>query len=1595
MGPQYCLLLLLLSIISINGLTQLLFSNRKDIRLIDAEPRRRNASRILIKDLEDVNFVDFYFEEQLIFWADVGLEEIRSMHISDPKTNRSIITTGLISPDGLAVDWMGKKLYWSDSETNRIEVSNLDGTYRKVLFWRDLDQPRSIALVPTDGWMFWTDWGETPKIEKASMDGNQTTRTAIVTSDISWPNGIAVDYDTKRLYWTDAKKKCITSVDFNGKNRQLITKDEIPHPFALTLHRDMLFWTDWSTKAVHGCNKLSGCMKRSTIGGYFTPMGIQVYNKERQPTGPTPCNKSNGNCSHLCLLSANEPFYSCACPTGVRLKPDSFNCENGPQELLLLVRRTDIRRISLDTPDFTDVVLELENIKHAIAVDYDPVMKQIYWTDDETRAIRRAQLNGSGQENLVTTEIHHPDGIAVDWVARNLYWTDTGTDRIEVARLNGTSRKILIAEGLLEPRAIVLDPPEGYMYWTDWGDSPKIEKAALDGSQRIVLISTGLGWPNGLSLDYQERKLYWGDAKTDKIEVSNLDGTDRRELVSDHLPHIFGFSLLGNYIYWTDWQRRSIERVDKVTGVIRDVIIDQLPDLMGLKAINVNTIHGTNPCAINNGNCSHLCLNRPGNNFTCACPIGLELTSDNVTCIVPEAFLIFSRKENIRRISLESYRGDTIPIQGVQEVTALDYDISDDRIYWTDVSTKTISRAYINGSSVESVIMFGLNYPEGMAVDWIAQNLYWADLGLNRIEVARLNGQHRRVILYHNMDDPRSLALDPAEGYLYWTDWGTNGRIERAALDGSYRKILIGKLGRPNSLTIDYNEQRLYWIDLDTKRIESSDLSGNQRMPLFGSSLHEPYSLTQYADYIYWADWTTHKIERAHKLSGENRTIIQENLDSVMDIQVYHTSRQSGWNPCAVNNGGCSHLCLALPVSVQHKAYTHHCECPTHYTLSSDSKGCLYPRNFMLFSQRGSISRFLVDSLDSPEVNLPIHGLKNIKAIDYDPVDRFVYWIDGKAKTIKKSHVDGSKVSTVVPNPSDGIHPYDIAVDPYSRVVFWSCSLHNTINVTTIRGSPIGSVIGDEDDKPRFIALHPTKGLLFWINMMHPPLIERANMDGHMRRILFSTNLERPTSLTVDVVDNYLYWGDSVLKKIERSSLSGTDRKVLLTDTLLHPVSLTILGKHMYWIDLDQQIIEMADKDTGALRQRVQRRIPVLINLLAVNYVDPDHYLNHPCAVKNGGCSHLCLVQENNKKRCSCPLHLVLSSDSTNCIDIPVCPPDKFRCLSGVTCLPEKWRCDGRADCDDMSDEMNCDVCKPQQFRCHNGDCIDSSLKCDGISQCKDESDELCCQKDKFLCTSSHKCINTFLLCDSKDDCLDGSDESPPACPAAPHEMPVHIFSKENIVLIGSVVAALAVVVFLFYIAKKTSLFKRKDATKDEDIRDEMLPTKPYNGTVSSINGSNHRGVAVSSFQSSSCAMSGISMSMPPSASSVYDRNHLTGASSSSSSRTYPLNPPPSPVTVRSQCIQGHCSFGPSGSYKHYRSRNKPPPPTPCSTDVCDDSEACSSYYYGSGLELGYDSDPFIPPPPTPRSPYLSDENYELLGCPQPPPPSPVPLTNL
>lgn len=65
--------------------------------------------------------------------------------------------------------------------------------------------------------MYWTDWGEIPKIERAGMDG--TRRSVIIDSEIYWPNGLTLDYGQQKLYWADAKFNFIHRSNLDGSGR--------------------------------------------------------------------------------------------------------------------------------------------------------------------------------------------------------------------------------------------------------------------------------------------------------------------------------------------------------------------------------------------------------------------------------------------------------------------------------------------------------------------------------------------------------------------------------------------------------------------------------------------------------------------------------------------------------------------------------------------------------------------------------------------------------------------------------------------------------------------------------------------------------------------------------------------------------------------------------------------------------------------------------------------------------------------------------------------------------------------------------------------------------------------------------------------------------------------------------------------------------------------------------------------------------------------------------------------------------------------------------------------------------------------------------
>ena len=127
------------------------------------------------------------------------------------------------------------------------------------------------------------------------------------------------------------------------------------------------------------------------------------------------------------------------------------------------------------------------------------------------------------------------------------------------------------------------------MYWTDWGRMPKIERARLDGSERRVFISNVIQIPNGLALDESNKKLYWVGKDLNGygiIEVVSLDGLNRKVIFRRSGYHPFSLDIFQDFVYWSDWEKNAVLRINKTGGGGDEVIVSGLNKPMELKILH-------------------------------------------------------------------------------------------------------------------------------------------------------------------------------------------------------------------------------------------------------------------------------------------------------------------------------------------------------------------------------------------------------------------------------------------------------------------------------------------------------------------------------------------------------------------------------------------------------------------------------------------------------------------------------------------------------------------------------------------------------------------------------------------------------------------------------------------------------------------------------------------------------------------------------------------------------------------------------------------------------------------------------------------------
>lgn len=66
---------------------------------------------------------------------------------------KCILSTDVDSPEGIAIDHLGRTMFWTDSVKDHIEVASLDGSQRRVIIDSDLVNPRAIITDPPNGWV--------------------------------------------------------------------------------------------------------------------------------------------------------------------------------------------------------------------------------------------------------------------------------------------------------------------------------------------------------------------------------------------------------------------------------------------------------------------------------------------------------------------------------------------------------------------------------------------------------------------------------------------------------------------------------------------------------------------------------------------------------------------------------------------------------------------------------------------------------------------------------------------------------------------------------------------------------------------------------------------------------------------------------------------------------------------------------------------------------------------------------------------------------------------------------------------------------------------------------------------------------------------------------------------------------------------------------------------------------------------------------------------------------------------------------------------------------------------------------------------------
>ncbi|EYB93681.1 hypothetical protein Y032_0180g824 [Ancylostoma ceylanicum] len=1370
----------------------LLYSDRHTLMYLPSDAPRAVP---LLPQLENAVSFDYLYHVNgtiSIFWADVTLDTIFRVEVTGKTASnpRPIVSTGLSTVEGIAVDWISEVIYWTDSHHDHIQVAKIDGSMRATVVKGEIHNPRDIVVDPSHGLMFWTDWQEeNPRIERATMGGNNRVVIFKVSSIVNagWPNGLVCDIIAKRIYWVDAKSDTVHTVTYDGRDHVEVLRDHVfsTHPFSVDLFENYVYWTDWRINAIVRANKWNGSSIAAIFHTPIRPFYVKVVHRSKQPrTVRNPCAKSD--CSHLCLIDGPGE-YSCECPQFMRHKSGSSSICEEVKSAVLLSTKSSIHGVNVASDN--DTIFNAAGFQdiRAIAASND----QIFLYDAFDDILWKYSTADREKRTVLTGDLSDCYGIAVDKVSGAMYYTSFSEDRAAIYVTNdGVRRSIFdssINKELKKPKFLVFLENSAALLWLDVGYAPPAFFSAKGDGSKLSRISTDsfdelLEDVTSMAYDKQGNRVLWVTSRKSFVVQMNVktwkvtpfvyaNGSSIDALTVDQWTGDV-FLMIDNVLVKKSYRSNSTDIW--ASGTNMTTLTSRDP----FRVATVMDRTAASKCGLNS--CNYLCVRSAKERYECLCPQGYTMKRGK--CEVSTETLLLAGDKLLTATNGSGSVFLLHPAVAYKQWRKVAVEYSNELVYL--ISDFELWVAHLNGSYADRLLISD-DTLTAVTVDPVTGNvILGAEIGRRAGEIVILDPKRvkeniRVRLLTDNEGAIRHLEMDPVKGFIFWS----RGCIKKANYDGTNVTCLVNVT--TNQFSLDQLTSRLCYLEKSGEvHCVSYDGTNNQVVAFFSVVDTVQSEMVIGNEKLYLAQRKRSAsnfllvTEYKREANGNFTEVMSYNTTTTLRFRATAVYRQKSADltnsPCSKNNGGCSHLCISTP------QLDSRCLCA--YSLLQPNGSCTANPSFLSYSYGGVVDFVSI----SPNTTVPRGTLRfpdiprGISVMEADPDRNQLILVDRASNRIICFRFTTNDWYSV----ADEVGEVEgISLDATNRELYytrlsppsiWRLSL-SADDPASYPVIPTRVAFLGQGNKPKDIAVHPCRMLIFFTNSGTIPSVERMYYSGYRRERIIEDEIIGESRVSIDFTAEKLYISEITSSKIYRVDFDGKHKEVVIpgaqnrTTNTRRPFALAVYNDWLIYSNIGSYVstleLAMVDKVDG-LGERVVADTPSPVQSITVSAKNIQKCGTNACASLK--CGDECRLSARGEPHCACRGERKLEADNVTCsgseFATKTCAENEFLCKLDDKCIPYEETCDRYPDCAHAEDE-NVDMCsqrtcRPGYFNCGSGLCVALSKKCDRNNDCLNFADEIDCEcsENEFRCESGI-CIAGNLTCDLKPDCNDASDE--------------------------------------------------------------------------------------------------------------------------------------------------------------------------------------------------------------------------------------------